>query len=202
MNYLAIDTSGEHLTVLVSFNGKYYSEYLSNCNLKHSLTLMPTVEKVMNESGAKLEDMDFFSAVVGPGSFTGIRIGVATVKALCYANSKKILGVTSFDVLAYNKPKGKYLTVIDANHDNFYVCAYDNLKVIMQPKFVNLEQLEELKKDYDGILTQNGISVESETVDMLKGLKLAVEGLKDNACEDREILVPLYVKKSQAEESL
>ena len=94
MNYLAIDTSGD-LLVLLKYNGKKTVRRLVGSQTKHSLTLMPYIEEVLEESGASLNDLDFFACVVGPGSFTGIRIGVATVKALCLATQKPALSVTA-----------------------------------------------------------------------------------------------------------
>ena len=89
MNYLAIDTSADHLTVAACVNGKKGSVFLSSSGVKHSVELMPEVEKLLNSLGATAEDMDVFCAVVGPGSFTGIRIGVATAKGFADACGKR-----------------------------------------------------------------------------------------------------------------
>ena len=81
MNYLAIDTSSNYLTVALCYGGKYYGQSAS-CGLTHSATLNLEIERVLNEAGASLDEMDFFACVIGAGSFTGIRIGVSAVKAL------------------------------------------------------------------------------------------------------------------------
>ena len=90
MNYLAFDTSGSYLTVLAKGKGEKLVK-IEECTHSHSVILMPEIEKCLFEVGLKLEDIDLFACSVGPGSFTGIRIGVATAKAFAYALSKKVL---------------------------------------------------------------------------------------------------------------
>ena len=125
INYLAIDTSGNGLTVAVGGEKKAVSR-LENCTLTHSVELMGEIEKTLEKAGLDKENIDVFACSVGPGSFTGIRIGVSTVKAFGYALNKKVLAVTSFLSLAYNVEKGrKKLAVIDARHGNYYACGYD-----------------------------------------------------------------------------
>lgn len=200
MNYLAIDTSGRNLTVIARVNGKTYTYFDKECGVNHSVLLMPQLEKLLLENGLKLKDMDFLAVCLGPGSFTGIRIGVSTIKALCFSLSLPCLAVTSFDCLAYNKQNGKVLSVIDAGHDNFYVCGYDGLKVVLQPRFIELESLKELQSQYL-IVSQNPIEgVTSTQVDICQGFNLAIEGNLEKITTDLDKVCPLYVKKSQAEE--
>ena len=112
INYLAIDTSGNGLTVAVGGEKKAVSR-LENCTLTHSVELMGEIENTLEKAGLNKENIDVFACSVGPGSFTGIRIGVSTVKAFGYALNKKVLAVTSFLSLAYNVEKGrKKLAVI------------------------------------------------------------------------------------------
>ena len=87
-NFLAVDTSNNHLAVLAAKAGKVYSVFLPDCAMKHSVSVMPAVEEVLKKADMRLEECDFFAAVVGAGSFTGIRIGVAAVKGLALANGK------------------------------------------------------------------------------------------------------------------
>ena len=130
MNYLAIDTSGKNLTVIINKNGQIFKFFDKECGVNHSVELMPVVEKVALEAQFDFSSADFFCAVVGAGSFTGIRIGVATVKAMCFAFNKPCLSITSFDTLAYNKDSGRVLSLIDAKHNGFYACGYENGKVV------------------------------------------------------------------------
>ena len=122
MNYIAIDTSGKTLTVVFCKDDKIYSHHDTKCGLQHSTTLMPVIEKMANDIGFDFNSADFFACVVGAGSFTGIRIGVSTIKAFCFAYNKPCLSITSFDTIAYNSKSGKVLSVSDAKHNGFYVC--------------------------------------------------------------------------------
>ena len=192
MNILAIDTSGNHLSIVLFYNDKVISMHDKNINLKHSVTLLPALEDMLENNGVSLSEIDVFCSVIGPGSFTGIRIGVSTVKALAYAFDKKVLQVTSFDVLAYNKPSAKVLTLIDAKHGHYYACGYDNLQVVLPPCYIDESAVAELSKEYSLLKDCDG--------DILNGLISAVKAKLSLSTNDRESLIPLYVKKSQAEE--
>ena len=147
-----------------------------------------------------LKEVDFFACVVGAGSFTGIRIAVSTIKAFCVAYKKPCLSITSFDTLAYNKQGEKVLAVIDAKHDAFYVCGYDNGKVVYPPAYVDKQTLLGLANEYMLVSSEEIDGIKTEKVDLLSGLINAVECKKDIATFNVESLVPLYVRKSQAEE--
>ena len=199
MKYLAIDTSGTHLTVVLSDGKNRKIKASDNCGTKHSVSLMPAIESVLTESGLKPSDLDFISCVTGAGSFTGIRIGVSTVKALCFSAKIKALAVTAFDTLAYNKSCGKVLAVIDAKHGNYYVCGYNDLTVDLAPAFIDKDALIDLAKEYQ-IVTADDIDLPCEKVDRVQGLILATENLFANATDDFSKIEPLYIRKSQAEE--
>ena len=201
MNCLAIDTSGTHLTVALITDEKVTTKYMADSSLRHSVVLMDAVESVLNEGGVKLMDIDVFACALGPGSFTGIRIGVATAKALAYANNKKVLGVTSFEVLAYNKQYGKTLACIDARHGNHYACGFDGEKVILPPCFLSDEAIVKLAQEYE-ILSSSTTQIYAENASLVDGFINAVKCKINGATYDVETLVPLYVRKSQAEENL
>lgn len=200
MNCLAIDTSGKNLTVILFDNGKTYSYFDGECGVKHSEDLMPAIENILIKNNFDLANADFIACVVGAGSFTGIRIGVSTAKALCFAYGKKCLPVTSFDVLAYNIEGGKVLSVIDAGHDGFYVCGYENKKIVISPKYILKEELIELEKEFTLVSESEIKGFNVKTVSLLEGFISAVKELKNNATLDIEALTPLYLRKSQAEE--
>lgn len=201
MNYLAIDTSGKNLTVIVCKNDIVTSFCDKDCGVNHSVALMPKVEELIGKVGFDLKDADFFACVVGAGSFTGIRIGVATVKALCFAYNKPCLSITSFDTLAYNVKDGKVLAVIDAKHNGFYVCGYQDKKVILNPCYIMRDKLDEIRGEYQALVATSLIEGYDITqVSVEKGLEIAVREKTGEISEDLESLVPLYCRKSQAEE--
>lgn len=199
MKYFAIDTSGEHLTVILENDGKIYSKYIVNCGVKHSVSLLPAIEELAIKSEIDLKSIDFFACVVGAGSFTGIRIGVSTVKAFCFAYNKPCLSITSFDTIAYNKENEKVLSIIDAGHDGYYVCGYDNCKVDLAPSYILKDNLLKLENEYKFISSKEISGIKTETVDISAGLIKAIEKNAKNLIDAND-LVPLYVRKSQAEE--
>ena len=201
MNCLAIDTSGSHLTVVVIKNEQVFCEFLLDSGLKHSTTLMPIIEQTLFKAELDIKDIDVYSAVTGPGSFTGIRIGISTIKGLSYAFKKPVINVTSFDVLAYNKRERKSLAVIDALHDNFYVQGYDDTAVCLLPQFIDVKKLEQLSKEYQIISSTQIEGVNALVCDLKQGFINAVIAKMGEQNLDRESLVPLYVRKSQAEEN-
>ena len=82
--------------------------------MRHSVMLMSEIDKAMNEVGLAPADCDFFAAVTGPGSFTGIRIGVSAAKGFALGADKPLVSITSFELIAYNVTDNIFYTVIDA----------------------------------------------------------------------------------------
>ena len=201
MKYLAFDTSGTYLTTIAK-GEKTSVNHIRECTRSHSVILMEEIENRLSDANLTLADIDVVACSVGPGSFTGIRIGVSTVKAFSYAFSKKVFQVTSFDILAYDKKGGRNLAVIDARHDNYYVCGYDGERAVTSPEFVNAEGLFNLKKDFPIILTSSDLEFQEKNCDVKQGFINAVIGKISTATTEKESLVPLYVRKSQAEENL
>ncbi len=203
MNYLAIDTSGKHLCVYIG-GDKTATVYIKDCSLNHSVVLMDAIEKCLHKANLELNDIDVFCSSIGPGSFTGIRIGVSTVKAFSYANDKKVLPITSFETLAYNTNVNKNkLCLISARHGNYYACGYDkNNKVILPPSFLTSDEIKKSSDKFVFICDEKTPEFKSKKANLKKGFIKAVQSKIDNATLDRETLIPLYVKKSQAEEEI
>lgn len=200
MKYLAIDTSGKNLTIVISDGKKTRFFHDENCSVRHSVELMPRVEELVEKNKISLAEMDFFAVVLGAGSFTGIRIGVATVKALCFAYNKPCLGITSFDTIAYNEKGGKVLAVIDAKHDGFYACGYEDGEITYHPAYVMKEEILRLSKEYKLLSFEKIDGLKVKKVSVKDGLIKAIEKKFDTATTDYQKVEPLYVRKSQAEE--
>lgn len=200
MNYLAVDTSGKNLTIVICLGDKVYKYFDSECGHQHSTTLMPQIEKLALEVGFDFKSADFFSAVVGAGSFTGIRIGVSTIKAMCFAYNKPCLSITSFDTLAYNNLSDKVLAIIDAKHNGYYVCGYQNQKVVLEPCYIDRAEVEKLLLDFTGVAIEEIEGLNVKKVDIADGLISAINQNLNKVTFDLESLSPLYVRKSQAEE--
>ena len=200
MNYLLVDTSGNHLSAVVKHEGKTEYVFEPDCGVNHSVRIMTAIEETLNKAGAKLCDLDFFGAVVGAGSFTGIRIGVSAVKGLCLAENKPALKITSFDTIAYNRDSGKIMAVIDAGHNGYYVSGYENKKVVISPRFVIGEELRRLSDGYLLLSYGEIKGLKTEIVSPLTGLIKFAEENGDKASSDINSLSPVYCRKSQAEE--
>ena len=200
MKYVAIDTCGTSLVILVS-NGENIYKYNSESSLgKHSSVLLPKIEELLEEAKMQISEVDFFACVVGAGSFTGIRIGVATIIALAFSLHKPVLRITSFDCLAYNVSDKKALAVIDAKHDGYYVCGYEGEKVILSEQYVDRETLTKLSNEYN-LVSQTELSGFNVTiVDKVAGFERAISKKFSEITTDLNVLTPLYCRKSQAEE--
>ncbi len=102
MKILAIDTSATACSVALSEENKLIAEYFINTSLTHSQTLMPMVEQLLKNTKTDINQIDIIAVNAGPGSFTGVRIGVAAVKGLAFANNTACISVSTLYSMAYN----------------------------------------------------------------------------------------------------
>jgi tRNA threonylcarbamoyl adenosine modification protein YeaZ len=196
-NFLAIDTSSRYLTVIAQNGARVAIKYIPDCALNHSQVLMGEVEKALDEAELKPENCDFFAAVTGPGSFTGIRIGISCAKGFALATGKKLLGVTSFDLISYNiKCEGEYVVAIDAAHGHYYACRYQKGgKVIDYPCYLSEEQVNSFNLPVFGF---EDLPLKNyKKVEVRDCLYPAICATMGNLSDDIDAL---YVRKSQAEE--
>lgn len=198
MNFLAIDTSNEYLTVVASKEGKAEVLFEPQCGMQHSVRLMPAVEETLQRAGLSPAECDFFAAVTGPGSFTGIRIGISAAKGFCGALKKPSLGITTFQTLAYNA-EGECLAAVPAGRGFYYVCAFgEDKRVLSEPARTDGEGLFALAQKY-AVVSYGDLPVPYRKADPARGLLEAVKAAKR---EDFGGLCAFYLKKSQAEEEL
>ena len=127
MKILAVDTSAVSASVAVTEDEKIISLCQTNAGLTHSRTLLPMIDAALQNSETDLDSIDFFSVSAGPGSFTGIRIGIAAVKGLCDAKGKRCLPVSTLEGLAYNLLGQNVLAccVMDARCKQVYTALFD-----------------------------------------------------------------------------
>ena len=195
-NFLAIDTSSKYLTVLAVKGEKVVLRHIPDCALLHSVVVMDEVDKALKEADLSPVECDFFSAVTGPGSFTGIRIGISTVKGFAVALGKPLVAVTAFELLAYNVEDNNFYTVIDAAHSHYYVCGFDeNKNCILKPSYLSQEETQNLGKLYgfEDLPLKN-----YKRLDIKNCLMPAVLARSGNRSQKMDAL---YVRKSQAEEN-
>ena len=200
MKYLAIDTSSDYLCVVLCDGEKRYEYFSPDGKTRHSVSLMPAVDELFEKSGLKPSDLDYFCAVKGPGSFTGVRIGISTVKGFCYATKKPALAVTAFDLCSYNDNAYEKLCVIDACHSHYYVCGFSGDIISISPRYVDDNELKSLAEKYKVYSYSELSGVKSEKIDVVKGLIYAAEKYAERRSFDPETLSPMYLRLSQAEE--
>ena len=175
--FLALDTTGNYLTVIAADGDKVNVLFEEDCAMQHSVRLMPAVEQALQAAGMTPADCDFFCAVTGPGSFTGIRI-------------------TSLQVLAYNA-RSRALAAIPAGRGNFYVYARgDDGQEALPPACVGEDTLRRLAAEYP-VYGYAPLPVPYTKADPAAGLLAAVRAAGE---ADFGPLSALYLRRSQAEE--
>ena len=102
MNILAMDSSAASASVAYMQDGKILGQYYINAKLTHSTTLMPMTQHLLESAKLSLDDVDYFAVAAGPGSFTGLRIGISAVKGLALALNKPCVPVSTLEAIAYN----------------------------------------------------------------------------------------------------
>ena len=231
MRILAVDTSTAVCGVAVCHDGKIVSEYILNDGNTHSHKLVPMIDEVMRGLSLKAEDFDAFAGVTGPGSFTGLRIGIVTVKAMALAAGKPVIGITSLDSLAFgNSGIDQYICpMIDARNNQVYTAVYEGRENGDVPKrlteymAVPIEELSlMLQKDFIGknIIICGDASEKyfKYFSDDNEQIKISVQGRRD-ACPasaavisekmleagnymNADELIPYYLRKSSAEQMM
>lgn len=154
MKILAIDSSAGAASVCITEDKKILSECYINKGLTHSQTLIPMVDFTLKNAGISIKDIDVFAAANGPGSFTGVRIGVAAIKGLAMGADKPCFGVSTLEAMANSLCLGGCFTiccVMDARCSQFYTANFkcENGKILrLTPdRAISSDELyEELKK--------------------------------------------------------
>ncbi len=159
MKILAIDTSSKICSVAILEDTEIILEKHIENETTHSQKLMPLVDNILKTCKLTLADFDLFSCCVGPGSFTGVRIGVSTVKAFCDVTNIKASSVSSLESLAYNTLDSNYkedaklvLSMIDAKNDNVYYGLFernnDTFTLVEELGAKNIEEMIKTLKKY------------------------------------------------------
>lgn len=221
MKIFAADTSSAVASAAIVDGDKLICEFTLNNGLTHSQTLMPIIREVFDKSELSPEDIDLFAVCEGPGSFTGLRIGVTTVKGLAHAADKPVVGVDTLEGMCYNMPFCPYILspVMDARrgevYNGFYRFRDGRIEELCPPRAIPLTDcLEELKQMGEkAVFLGDAVPVFKDKIEStLKSAALfapqgvnmqRASGIAEAAkfkvpkryCE----LVPKYLRKSQAE---
>ena len=224
MKILAIETSAKSVSAAVVEGGVPLASAYQNMGLTHSRTLMPLVDGMLSAAGLRVQDMDLLAAANGPGSFTGLRIGVSALKGLAWALEKPCCGVSTLAAMARNLAhmEGLIICAMDARRNQVYNAVFaaegGQLTRLTPDRAIALSQLaEELQGDprpklvvgdgaalCSGFLTEAGIPCRMAPAQLVMqnavGVALAAEEMaaRGETVSARD-LVPVYLRLSQAE---
>lgn len=187
MNILAVDTASDKMVIALSVGEKIFYQIGQVESKKHNSQILPMIDEVLKEAKISLSEVDYLACVVGPGSFTGIRIGVSSVNALAFALSKKCVAITALEELAFGIKDKDFYCAIDCRHDNFYYARFSSdFTAVVEMGETTLQELENKDK----------VIFKSKESDPYALIEIAKHKIKS---EKFEKLAPLYLKKSQAE---
>ena len=185
MKILAFDSTATTASVAITEDEKLLGEVTLNNGNTHSETLLPMAEALLAMLSLSVPDIDLFACSAGPGSFTGVRIGAATVKGMAFGTGKPCVGVSTLEALAYNMRGfcGIICPVMNARRSQVYTaifeCDGENIKRITEDMAIAAEELDERLSGYEMpvYLCGDGIEV---ALDCFKKTKAAAapEGLR------------------------
>ena len=150
MKILALDSTANTSTVAVLEDEKLLSLYTANIKNTHSETLLPMVKSVLETLKLSVDDIDAFAVSEGPGSFTGVRIGVATIKGLAFGRDKKCVGVSTIEAMAQNLKGfgGIVCPIMNARRGQVYTGAFLNKERIVPDQCMLLCDLIPMLEKY------------------------------------------------------
>lgn len=203
MNILSFDTSTKDLVVALDRDGRVATAVRENCLQGHSVLFLPLVDRLLDEAGLTPGDVDVFAAVVGPGSFTGIRIGVTTLRTLCQVTGRPGMAVNSLEYRAYTVPcRNQKCVALDAMQNKVYYALYDGDRELAPPDFCERQELKGRLPADCALFADVQLDVPARPfADLGERLAAFVRDHLDRTGDYRRI-EPLYVRRCQAEETL
>ena len=219
MILMCVDTSGPSAGLALVRDGELIYEATLVNSLTHSVNLMPMAEEALRSSGLEMKDIGLFAAVAGPGSFTGVRIGVAAVQGMAQGLNKLCLPVNALEALAFGLLSDEYIVcpIRDARAGQVYGAAFRAGRRLMEDAVIKLpEYLEEIRPmGVRFVFTGDGVPVSREKIMEALGeravfapphlslLKAGAAAMiawntRDQAVQPQELL-PLYLRRPQAE---
>ena len=224
MSILAIDTATQVSSVAVASADKLSAELTMQAKLTHSETLMPHIKEVLRMAGVKKEKLEGIAVSIGPGSFTGLRIGLAAAKAMAYALSLPIVGVSTLKALAYHYPVPgvRIVSLLDAQKGNAYRESYEwqagELKIMQEVEVLPIAEIlaecaecgrqviflgdVAARRIRGKVELPANVSVAPAHLVMPRAACVAMLGLQEIADGRRDNVMnmePVYIRRSEAE---
>lgn len=222
MKILAVDTSSKICAVAILEDNKVIDEIKLDNGKTHSENLMPIIKEILDKNNLTLKDMNLIAVSVGPGSFTGIRIGIATIKPMAEVYNLPVASVTSLETLARNIENEEedftIISLIDARNNQVYAGFFDteyNLKedeiaedidevlkkagkyskiiFVGDGAIIHKEKIEENLKD------RNIIFAKENNQSAINTGKIGYKKFLEKNLKNADTILPIYLRKSQAE---
>lgn len=172
MNILAIDTAGPYLSVAIAKDEKLIAQYKSKSEQSHSDMLAPAVEKLLKKAKLRPKNIDLYAVSIGPGSFTGLRIGVAFIKGMNLFANKPVVCVPTLDAMVFCINAEVVCPVVDAKRQNVYTTIYKKGKRVLKYSVIPIvEVLEKLKSAPSIVFVGDGIDVYKQEIVKALGKK-------------------------------
>ena len=199
MRSLLLDTSNSFINIYVVENNEILVEEHIKVLKDMSNIIMPKIRELFDRLDFDIKDVDKLFVTIGPGSFTGVRIGITVIKTIGYSLNIPICPISTLEYLAsISTDEKRILSIIDARRGNVFAGYYDNnLDRIKEEELISYDDINKNNYDivvsYDGVYNSNVINVDI--------LKLINKHLNDKSINPHS-LVPNYLKKTEAEEKL
>ncbi|WP_142413217.1 tRNA (adenosine(37)-N6)-threonylcarbamoyltransferase complex dimerization subunit type 1 TsaB [Hathewaya massiliensis] len=226
MKILSLDSATESASCALLDDEKLLGEITFNYKKQHSIITMPMIDSLLKNTGTDIKDIDGFVVSKGPGSFTGLRIGMATIKGLSQGLNKPLISISSLDALAHNLAfsEGIICPIMDALRNNVYTALYkfEENKLVRLSDYmaIHIDELLEKLKKYDSkviFIGDGTYKFKDYLVEKTEGLnigfaptslnlvkasslgELGLNHLKNEEDENIFSMAPIYLRKSQAE---
>ena len=208
----AIETATRAASVAVCNEDKF-TEITQDSKLTHSETLLPQFKEVLAMANVNREMIDAIAVSIGPGSFTGLRIGLAAAKALAYAWNVKIIGVPTLHALAYHFPYSTVMPMIDAQKNRAYVQIFQKLQPVTDIEILTIDDALAKAESFGEVIIcgdichkikslPDNVKIAPINMRMPRAVNVALCGrdLLDNGKVDNVMNIePMYIRRSEAE---
>ena len=226
MKILSVDSASKVATCAILDENNLIAEYTINNKLEHSTLIMNIIDQLLKDSNLDISDIDGFVVSKGPGSFTGLRIGMATIKGLSLGSNKPYVSISSLDSLAYSLVNfsGIICPIMDALRESVYTCIYKgkdgNLEKLIDYSALELSELVNILKEKNEPVIFTGDAVLKHKEYLLENIpyakfapnhlslvrasslgELGIKLLLNNEYDDINSS-PFYLKKPQAQREL
>lgn len=203
MRILYIDTSSSYLYTGIVCDGKLISEVQENLQLDLSKLALPKIAEMFSENNLKPNDIDKIIVVNGPGSFTGIRVGLTIAKVYAWSLNIPIIPITSLEAMACSCEEDRMLVpIIDARRGYVYGAIYKDDEEILKPQHIKLETLMEYLKDNNYVfITKDDITLDGDKCSYKPNILKIVNKFCQKKALNPHGVNPEYLKLTEAEES-